>query len=116
MHKFRPLAERELLDATQWCLTDGGPAVAEQFESAVQRALRLLAFMPRLGSPSYPRRADLAVEAVSLDAGVPGEGRDDQRDRGGASEQGAGVLGGSAGAHRSKAVDDFWLKTRQALL
>ena len=54
MHKFRHLAERELLDATQWYLAEGGPAVAEQFEWAVQRALRLLAFMPRLGSPSYP--------------------------------------------------------------
>ena len=54
MHHFRPQAQSELLDATQWYLTDGGPAVAEQFERAVQRALRLLAFMPRLGSPSYP--------------------------------------------------------------
>ena len=54
MHHFRPQAQLELLEATQWYLTDGGPAVAEQFEWAVQRALRLLAFMPRLGSPSYP--------------------------------------------------------------
>jgi toxin ParE1/3/4 len=54
MHKFRRLAERELLDATQWYLADGGPAVAEQFEWAVQRALRLLAFMPRPGTPNYP--------------------------------------------------------------
>ena len=54
MHEFRRQAERELLDATRWYLTDGGPAVAEQFEWAVQRALRLLAFMPRLGTPSYP--------------------------------------------------------------
>ena len=54
MHHFRPRAQQELLEATQWYLSDGGPAAAEQFEWAVQRALRLLAFMPRLGSPSYP--------------------------------------------------------------
>ena len=54
MHHFRPQAQSELLEATQWYLTDGGPAVAEQFEWAVQRALRLLAFMPQRGSPSYP--------------------------------------------------------------
>jgi toxin ParE1/3/4 len=53
-HEFRPQARRELLKATQWYLADGGPAVAEQFEWALQRALRLLEFMPRLGSPSYP--------------------------------------------------------------
>ena len=52
-HQFRPQAQQELLDATQSYLNDGGPAVAEQFEWAVQRALRLLAFMPRLGRPSY---------------------------------------------------------------
>lgn len=50
---FRPQAQHELLEATQRYLIDAGPAVAEQFEWAVQRALRLLAFMPRLGSPSY---------------------------------------------------------------
>jgi plasmid stabilization system protein ParE len=54
MHEFWPQAQQELLDATQWYLTDAGPAVAEEFEWAVQRALRLLAFMPRLGRPSYP--------------------------------------------------------------
>jgi toxin ParE1/3/4 len=53
-HKFRPQAQRELLEATQWYLADGGPAVAEQFEWAVERAMRLLEFMPQLGSPSYP--------------------------------------------------------------
>lgn len=53
-HEFRPQARRELLEATQWYLADGGPAVAEQFEWALQRALRLLKFMPQLGSPSYP--------------------------------------------------------------
>jgi toxin ParE1/3/4 len=53
-HEFRPQARRELLEATQWVLADGGPAVAEQFEWAFERALRLLEFMPQLGSPSYP--------------------------------------------------------------
>ena len=53
-HRFRPAARRELLDATQWYLADGGAAVADQFEWAVARALRLLEFMPQLGTPSYP--------------------------------------------------------------
>lgn len=53
-HEIRAKARQELLDATRWYLTDGGPGVAEQFERAVQRALRLLAFMPSLGRPSYP--------------------------------------------------------------
>ena len=53
MQQFRPHAERELLEATHRYLSDGGTAVAEQFEWAVQRALRLLALMPRLGTPSY---------------------------------------------------------------
>lgn len=54
MLQFRPQARLELLEATRWYLADGGPAVAEQFEWAVERALRLLAFMPRLGTGSYP--------------------------------------------------------------
>jgi toxin ParE1/3/4 len=54
-HEFGPQARRELLEATQWYLADGGgPAVAEQFEWALQRALRLLEFMPQIGSPIYP--------------------------------------------------------------
>lgn len=53
-HEFQPLARQELLEATRRYLADGGCAVAEQFEWRVQRALRLLAFMPRLGNPSYP--------------------------------------------------------------
>lgn len=53
-HRFRPAARRELLDATQWYLADAGDAVADQFEWAVTRALRLLEFMPQLGTPSYP--------------------------------------------------------------
>ncbi|HMO46802.1 MAG TPA: type II toxin-antitoxin system RelE/ParE family toxin [Rubrivivax sp.] len=53
-HEFRPQAQQELLDAAQWYLSEGGPAVAGQFEWSVQRALRLLAFMPRLGRLNYP--------------------------------------------------------------
>lgn len=51
--RFRPAARRELLDAVQWYLTDAGPAVAEQFEWAAERALNLLQFMPRIGRPSF---------------------------------------------------------------
>ena len=50
MHHFPPQAQLELLEATQRYLTDGGTAVAEQFEWAVQRALRLLAFNSCRGS------------------------------------------------------------------
>lgn len=53
-HRFAPAARRELLEATQWYLADGGPAVAEQFEWAVRRALDLLRLMPKLGKPNYP--------------------------------------------------------------
>ena len=53
-HRFRPAARRELLQPAQWYLADGGAAVAEQFEWAVQRALDLLQFMPKLGRPDYP--------------------------------------------------------------
>lgn len=50
---FRPAAGQEFLDAIAWYLQEGGPAVADDFNSAVQRALQLLAFMPRLGTPAY---------------------------------------------------------------
>ncbi|HMN75197.1 MAG TPA: type II toxin-antitoxin system RelE/ParE family toxin [Burkholderiaceae bacterium] len=53
-HEFRPQAQQELLDATRWYLANAGPGVAAQFERAVQRALRLLAFMPQVGRPGYP--------------------------------------------------------------
>ena len=49
--EFRAAARRELMAAADWYLQDGGPAVAEQFEHAVQRALRLLSAMPTLGTP-----------------------------------------------------------------
>ena len=53
-HEFGLHARRELLEATSWYLADGGEPAAEFFELAVQRALRLLEFMPRLGRASYP--------------------------------------------------------------
>ena len=52
--RFGPLARLELLEAGQWYLAEGGPVMAEQFESAVERALQLFQFMPQLGSASYP--------------------------------------------------------------
>ena len=51
---FSPAARRELFDAVQWYLQDGGLPVAEQFEWAVQRAFSLLQFMPNIGRISYP--------------------------------------------------------------
>lgn len=51
--EFRAPARQELLEAGQWYLQNGGPAVAEQFGWAVERALQLLALMPKLGTPTY---------------------------------------------------------------
>lgn len=53
-YRFLPLARLELLEAGQWYLNEGGPALAERLEDAVQRALEYLQFMPRLGTASYP--------------------------------------------------------------
>ena len=53
-YQFAPLAQQELVEATQRYLIDGGVAVAEGFEDAIRRALQLLVFMPKLGSPTYP--------------------------------------------------------------
>lgn len=53
-HRFGPFARLELREAAQWYLADGGPAIAEQFETAIERALQLLLFMPQLGRPAYP--------------------------------------------------------------
>ena len=53
-HRFGPFARLELREAAQWYLADGGPAIAEQFETAIERALQLLLFMPQLGKPAYP--------------------------------------------------------------
>ncbi len=50
--EFRALAQQELIQAGEWYLNEGGRRVAEQFESAVHRALALLAFMPGLGTPN----------------------------------------------------------------
>lgn len=46
---FSPAARQDLLAAAQWYLAEGGMSVAERFEQDVQRALRLLAAMPRMG-------------------------------------------------------------------
>lgn len=48
--EFRPVARRELLEAAQWYVTEGGPAVAEQFTWAVDPALQVLGQMPQLGA------------------------------------------------------------------
>lgn len=53
-HGFRPAARQELLEAVQWYLAEGGPSAAEKFESAVERAIKLLQFMPLLGKQDYP--------------------------------------------------------------
>lgn len=53
IHPIERSARQELLEARRWCLADGGAAVAEQFEWAVQRALNLLLLMPKVGRPGY---------------------------------------------------------------
>lgn len=53
-HRFTPAARHELLDAVQWYLVEGGPPVADKFEAAVERAIKLLQFMPLLGKEDYP--------------------------------------------------------------
>ena len=53
-HQFAPLAQQELVEATQRYLIDGGVKVAEDFDWAIRRALELLVFMPQLGSRTYP--------------------------------------------------------------
>ena len=50
---FRPAARQELLDAIACYLAEAGPPIAADFDSAVRRALQLLAYMPRLGTPGY---------------------------------------------------------------
>lgn len=52
IHRIERSARQELLEAGRWCLADGGAAVAEQFEWAVQRALDLLLLMPKVGRPT----------------------------------------------------------------
>lgn len=53
-YRFEPSALAELLAAVDWYLTEGGSPRAEDFEASVYRAIRLLATMPSLGSPTYP--------------------------------------------------------------
>lgn len=50
---FRPAARQEFLDAVRWYLDEGGAVVADDFDQAVQHALQLLCFMPRLGTLAY---------------------------------------------------------------
>lgn len=52
-YSFTPAAREEFLGAMRWYLADGGQVPAEFFEHEVDRALRLLDFMPRLGTPGY---------------------------------------------------------------
>lgn len=52
-YRIERAARQELLEAGRWYLADGGAAIAEQFEWAVQRALDTLLTMPKVGRPSY---------------------------------------------------------------
>lgn len=53
-YRYTPAARQEFSDAVQWYLAEGGPIAAELFAYAVDRALRLLVRMPKLGRQSYP--------------------------------------------------------------
>lgn len=48
-HRFSLEARQDLLDAAQWYLAEGGQTLAERFEEDLNRALRLLTWLPRLG-------------------------------------------------------------------
>jgi plasmid stabilization system protein ParE len=52
--QFGPAARLELIEATQWYLDEGSPALAGRFERDIGRAMQLLAVMPGIGSPNYP--------------------------------------------------------------
>ncbi|HWY73894.1 MAG TPA: type II toxin-antitoxin system RelE/ParE family toxin [Burkholderiaceae bacterium] len=52
--RFAPDAHRELVAAAQWYLDEAGVLVAADFQAAINRAVRLLAHMPRLGTSIYP--------------------------------------------------------------
>ena len=49
-HRFSLEARQDLLDAAQWYLAEGGQTLAERFDD-LNRALRLLTRLPRLGRP-----------------------------------------------------------------
>lgn len=53
-YRFAPGARQEFIDAVQWYLVEAGSTIAEHFDWAVDRALRLLVAMPNLGTRSYP--------------------------------------------------------------
>jgi len=48
--EFLPAARQDLVDAVQWYQAEAGPAPAEQFGRAVERAVQLLAQMPQIGT------------------------------------------------------------------
>lgn len=52
-YRFAPGARQEFIDAVQWYLVEAGSTIAEHFDWAVDRALRLLVAMPNLGTRSY---------------------------------------------------------------
>lgn len=51
-YRFTPTARLELADAIDWYLSQGGSALAADFESTVHQSLRMLAAEPELGSPT----------------------------------------------------------------
>ena len=89
-HSFTPAARDEFVAAIHWYVADGRAASAEFFEQDVDRALRLLDFMPRLGTPgtrgtrTWPLRdfpyslvyriehGDISVIAVAHQSREPG--------------------------------------------
>ena len=52
-YRFAPGARQEFVDAVQWYLSEASSTVADHFDWAVDRALRLLAMMPSIGTRSY---------------------------------------------------------------
>ena len=51
--RFVPLAREELGEAVAWYLEHGGNRAAQGFEAAIDNAIRLLAVMPKLGTPAF---------------------------------------------------------------
>jgi toxin ParE1/3/4 len=53
-YRFAPAARQEFIDAVQWYMIEAGTTIAEHFDWAIDRALRLLTVMPNVGTQSYP--------------------------------------------------------------
>ncbi len=53
-YRFAPSARQDFIDAVQWYLDEAGSTIAEHFDWAVDRALRLLVVLPNVGTRSYP--------------------------------------------------------------